>query len=76
VAADSGGGVGPRLVVAALALAAGALFVAQNRQRIHVHFLFFTVSSRAWVGLLVCLLLGVLLGVTVGAWWTRRRAKH
>jgi uncharacterized integral membrane protein len=51
-----------RVIVGAVALIYGIIFIALNRGRVRIHFLFFTVNSRVWVGFLVCLALGALLG--------------
>src|SRR5262245_39437864 len=61
-----------RLAVAALALLYGILFVVLNRGKVRVHFVFFTVTTHLWVGFLVCVVLGLLLGQAIGAY--RRRS--
>jgi uncharacterized integral membrane protein len=63
-----------RLVVGAAALIFGVVFIALNRTRVRIHFVFFTVTSRLWVGFLVCLALGALLGQALGA-YRKRSAK-
>jgi uncharacterized integral membrane protein len=60
-----------RLIVAGVALVYGIIFIALNRSRVRIHFLFFTVTSRLWVGFLVCVALGVLLGQAFGAYRKR-----
>jgi uncharacterized integral membrane protein len=70
-----GGPDGPnwaRIVVAALALIYAVIFIILNRDKVRVHFLFFTVSTRLWVGFVVCLVLGALLGQGLGVY--RRRS--
>jgi uncharacterized integral membrane protein len=61
----------PRVVVAGIAALCAVLFVAQNGERVEMKFLVFEVSSRLWVGFVVSLVLGALLGQVVGA--LRRR---
>jgi uncharacterized integral membrane protein len=61
-----------RIIVAAVALIYAIIFIALNRGRVRIHFLFFTVTSRLWVGLLVCLALGALLGHGFGVYRRRR----
>lgn len=64
-----------RLVIAGLALLVGVIFVVQNSERVETTFLIFNVTTRLWVGLLVALLLGALLGQAVEAVWNRRRRR-
>lgn len=61
----------PRIIVGAVALIYGVIFIVLNRGKVRIHFVFFTVTSRLWVGLLVCLVLGALLGQALGG--ARRR---
>jgi uncharacterized integral membrane protein len=63
-----------RIVVAAVALIYGVIFIALNRDKVRIHFLFFTVTSRLWVGLLVCLILGAVLGQALGGSYRKRRS--
>jgi uncharacterized integral membrane protein len=62
-----------RLVVAAVAAVCAVIFVVQNSDRIRLRFLFIDVTTRLWVGLVVSLLLGALLGQAFGALRRRRR---
>ncbi|HZA76757.1 MAG TPA: hypothetical protein VE623_10260 [Acidimicrobiales bacterium] len=64
-----------RLVIAAAAIVLAVLFVLQNSDRVKTSFVFFDVTTRLWVGLLVALLLGALLGQGVEAMWDRRKKK-
>jgi uncharacterized integral membrane protein len=61
-------------VIGAVALIFGVIFIALNRSRVRIHFVFFTVTSRLWVGFLVSLVLGALLGQALVAY--RKRAAH
>jgi uncharacterized integral membrane protein len=65
--------VDARLVVAAVAAVCAVIFVVQNSDRIRLRFLFIDVTTRLWVGLVVSLLLGALLGQAFGALRRRRR---
>jgi uncharacterized integral membrane protein len=65
--------VDARLVVAAVAALCAVIFVVQNSDRIRLRFLFIDVTTRLWVGLVVSLLLGALLGQAFGALRRRRR---
>jgi uncharacterized integral membrane protein len=60
-----------RLVVAGVALVYGIIFIVLNTGRVRIHFVFFTVSTRLWVGLLVCLAAGALLGQAIGTYRKR-----
>ena len=57
--------------MAAVAGACAVVFASQNSQRVRMEFLFFDVTTRLWVGFVVSVLLGALLGQAVGA--VRRR---
>jgi uncharacterized integral membrane protein len=63
-----------RIIIAALCLIYGILFVSFNSQKIRIHFVFVTVTTHLWVGFLLCLVLGALLGQAFGM-WRRRSAK-
>ncbi len=63
-----------RIIVAAVALIYGVIFIVLNRGKVRIHFVFFTVTSRLWVGLLVCLVLGALLGQALGGTYRKRQA--
>jgi uncharacterized integral membrane protein len=56
-----------RIAIAALALIYGILFIVLNKAKVRVHFVFFTVNTRLWVGFLVCVVLGALLGQSIGS---------
>jgi uncharacterized integral membrane protein len=62
-----------RILVGAAALIYGIIFVVLNRTRVRIHFVFFTVTSRLWVGFVVCLVLGALLGQALGTYRKRSR---
>jgi uncharacterized integral membrane protein len=63
-----------RIIVAAVCLILGIVFISLNSRTVRIHFVFFTVSTYLWVGFLVCLVLGALLGQAFGA-WRKRSAK-
>jgi uncharacterized integral membrane protein len=64
-----------RLLVAAAAVVLAILFVMQNSDRVEMSFVFFDVTSRLWVGLLVALVLGALLGQAAEVLWERRKKR-
>jgi uncharacterized integral membrane protein len=62
-----------RIIVAAVVVIYAVIFIALNRTKVRIHFVFFSVTTRLWVGFLLCVVLGVLLGQGVGV-YRRRRA--
>jgi uncharacterized integral membrane protein len=60
-----------RITIAAVCLIYGIVFVVLNSQSVRIHFAFVTVSSHLWVGFLLCLVLGALLGQAFGMWRKR-----
>ncbi len=66
----------PRVVIAFVALVLAVIFIAINTQTVRIHFIFFTVSSELWIGFLVSLVFGALLGQAFGAIRRQRRANR
>lgn len=64
-----------RLLAALAVVVLAILFIVQNSERVEMSFVFFEVTSRLWVGLLVALVLGALLGRGVQALWARRKKR-
>jgi uncharacterized integral membrane protein len=64
-----------RLVVGVVVVVLAILFVVQNNDRVQTSFVFFDVTTRLWVGLLVALVLGALLGQAVEVLWARRKKR-
>ncbi len=62
-----------RLIIFGVVALASIIFIAQNREKVTIHFLFIEVSARVWIGFLICLALGALLGALIGRWWRRRQ---
>ena len=50
-----------------------AVFIAQNRERTNVEFLFLDFNSRRWTTILISIALGVLLDRLILLWWRRAR---
>ncbi len=66
-----------RLVVGAVAAIYAIIFIVLNTGRVRIHFVFFTVTTRLWVGLLLCLVIGALLGQAIGTYRKRAaRSRH
>jgi uncharacterized integral membrane protein len=64
-----------RLIVVGVALIVALVFIFQNSERVETTFLVFNVTTRLWVGLLVALLVGAILGQAVEVAWNRRRRR-
>ncbi len=63
-----------RIIIAAVCLIYGIIFISLNSKTVRIHFAFITVSTWLWVGFLLCLVLGALLGQAFGL-WKRRSTK-
>ena len=63
-----------QLIVGLVALVLAIVFIIENNQRVRIHFIFFTVHSRLWIGFLVSLVLGALLGQAFFSIRRRRRS--
>jgi uncharacterized integral membrane protein len=64
-----------RIVLAGAGVIYAIIFIALNQTRVRMHFVFFTVTVRLWVGFLLCLVLGALLGQAGGVYRRRRTAR-
>jgi uncharacterized integral membrane protein len=62
-----------RLAVLGLVVVIAAVVIAQNNDRVELRFLVVEASTRVWVGMLVTLLLGAVLGQAAEVLWRRRR---
>ena len=62
-----------RWIIVAIVAMCAIIFVAQNRDKVTIHFLFIEVSARVWIGFVICLVLGALLGALITRWWRRRQ---
>ena len=65
-----------RVVIGVVVVILAVLFVVQNSDRVQTTFVFFDVTTRLWVGLVVALVLGALLGQVVEALWDRRKRRR
>jgi len=52
----------PRRIVAAVALLLALILILQNNRRVKLNFLVFSGHPRVWIGFLIALVLGFLLG--------------
>lgn len=68
-------GPGLFLILAILVAALTAVFIAQNRERTPIEFLFFDFQSRTWTAIAIAIGLGVLLDRLFLAWWRRARKR-
>ncbi len=53
-----------------------AVFIAQNRERTRIEFLFVDFTSRIWTAIAIAIALGVLLDRLVTMWWRRARKRR
>lgn len=69
---------GPSLFLILLILVAAvtAVFIAQNRERTRIEFLFVDFTSRIWTAIAIAIALGVLLDRLVTMWWRRARKRR
>lgn len=58
----------PRLVVALLATALVAIFIAQNRDQVRIQLFTITMTSPLWLILVVVVVLGGIVGFLLGRW--------
>jgi uncharacterized integral membrane protein len=65
-----------RLAIGGVALIYAIIFVVLNTSKVRIHFVFFTVTTHLWVGLLVCLAIGALLGQALGTYRKRHPRSH
>ncbi len=70
-----GEGVSPTLIGLVVLAVATVVFIVQNSDRSKVRFLFFSVTTRVWVGVLVAIALGVILDRLFAMWWRRRKER-
>lgn len=70
-------GPGLFLILTILVAVITAAFIAQNRERTAIKFLFFDFNSRTWIAIAIAIGLGVLIDRLFLAWWRRaRKRKH
>ena len=68
-------GVSPALVAGIVIALAAIDFIAQNRQDLTIHFLFFTIESKVWTALVVTSVLAIVAAELVGRHVRRQRKK-
>ncbi len=68
-------GPGLFLILTIIVAAITAAFIAQNRERTQIEFLFFDFGSRIWTAIAIAIALGVLLDRLFLAWWRRARKR-
>jgi uncharacterized integral membrane protein len=61
-----------QLVGFGIALLAVVLFIALNSKKVETRFIFFSVTTPLWVGLLVVLAAGAVVGWFLHVWFVRR----
>ena len=68
-------GLSPSLIAGIVVALAAIDFVAQNRNRITIHFLFLSFDARVWVALLITSVLAIVAAELVGRHLRRQRKK-
>ena len=68
-------GLSPSLIAGIVVALAAIDFVAQNRNRITIHFLFLSFDARVWVALLITSVLAIVAAELVGRHVRRQRKK-
>ena len=71
-----GDGISPTLVGLVVLAVASVIFIVQNSDRSKVRFLFISVTTRVWVGVVVAIALGVVLDRLFSIWWRRRKERN
>jgi uncharacterized integral membrane protein len=64
-----------RLILAGVVTVIALIFIFQNTNRVEITFLFFSVETATWVGFLVSLVLGALIGQALVSYRRRRRER-
>lgn len=64
-----------RLILAGVVTIIALIFIFQNTHRVEITFLFFSVETATWVGFLVSLVLGALIGQALVSLRRRRRER-
>lgn len=67
--------VSPTLIAFVVIAIGAVVFIVQNSDPAKVRFLFFTVTTRLWAGILVALVVGALLDRLLVIWWRRRKER-
>ena len=65
-----------RLLAAGIIIVVAVVFMSQNNDKVELNFLMFSISTRLWVGLLITLLLGAILGQVAESLWDRRKRRR
>jgi uncharacterized integral membrane protein len=64
------------LIILVVIAAAAITFVVQNSDKATIHFLFFSVTARIWIGFLTAIVLGIVLDRLFTMWWKRRKQQQ
>lgn len=67
--------VSPTLIAFVIIAIGAVVFIIQNSDKAQVRFLFFTVTTRVWAGILVALVVGAVLDRLIVIWWRRRKER-
>jgi uncharacterized integral membrane protein len=61
------------MIIGLIILGLTIAFIVMNNQKVRIHFVFFTVTAHLWIGFLVSVILGALLGQLFALWRRSRR---
>jgi uncharacterized integral membrane protein len=70
-----GDGISPTLIGLVVLAVVSVIFIVQNSDRSEVRFLFLSVTTRVWVGVVIAIALGVVLDRVFAMWWRRRKER-
>jgi uncharacterized integral membrane protein len=65
-----------RLLAAGVIILVAVVFMSQNNDKVELNFLMLSIETRLWVGLLITLVLGAVLGQVAESLWDRRKRRR
>jgi uncharacterized integral membrane protein len=65
-----------RLLAAGVVILVAVVFMSQNNDKVELNFLMLSIETRLWVGLLITLVLGAVLGQVAESLWDRRQRRR
>lgn len=65
-----------RLLATGVIILVAVVFMSQNNDKVELNFLMLSIETRLWVGLLITLVLGAVLGQVAESLWDRRKRRR